>query len=55
MKSLPYSWYIGLTDASLSLFFREGQFYGDTDVLGPMETKGELKPLLDQAFPNQSS
>jgi len=30
--------------------FINGQFYGDTDVLGPMESKGELQPLLEQAF-----
>ena len=25
-------------------------FYGDTDVLDPMEAKGEVEPLLKQAF-----
>ena len=40
---------------TLPKVFINGQFYGDTDVLGPMVTKGELKPLLDQAFANQSS
>jgi monothiol glutaredoxin len=40
---------------TLPKVFINGQFYGDTDVLGPMETKGELKPLLDQAFSKSSS
>jgi len=30
--------------------FINTQSYGDTDVLGPMRTKGELQPLLEQAF-----
>ena len=36
---------------TLPKVFINSQFYGDTDVLGPMQTKGELKPLLEQAFP----
>ncbi len=35
---------------TLPKVFINGQFYGDTDVLGPMQSKGELKPLLEQAF-----
>ncbi len=35
---------------TLPKVFINTQFYGDTDVLGPMQTKGELKPLLEQAF-----
>ena len=35
---------------TLPKVFINGQFYGDTDVLGPMQSKGELKPLLDEAF-----
>jgi len=35
---------------TLPKVFINGQFYGDTDVLGPMETKGELEPLLKEAF-----
>ncbi len=35
---------------TLPKVFINGQFYGDTDVLGPMESKGELQPLLEQAF-----
>jgi monothiol glutaredoxin len=30
--------------------FINGQFYGDTDVLGEMERKGELEPLIKAAF-----
>lgn len=33
--------------------FINGEFYGDTDVLEPMLQNGELKGLLEQAFPNQ--
>ena len=40
-----------LTDwPTLPKVFIDGQFYGDTDVLGPMDAKGELAPLLEQAF-----
>ena len=35
---------------TLPKVFINGQFYGDTDVLGPMQSKGELKPLLEKAF-----
>ncbi len=35
---------------TLPKVFINGQFYGDTDVLEPMQSKGELKPLLEQAF-----
>ena len=35
---------------TLPKVFINGTFYGDTDVLGPMEQKGELQPLLQKAF-----
>jgi monothiol glutaredoxin len=35
---------------TLPKVFINGQFYGDTDVLDPMEKKGELQPLLKQTF-----
>lgn len=35
---------------TLPKVFINGQFYGDTDVLGPMDEKGELAPLLEAAF-----
>ncbi len=35
---------------TLPKVFINGTFYGDTDVLGPMEQKGELQPLLEEAF-----
>ena len=35
---------------TLPKVFINGTFYGDTDVLGPMEEKGELQPLLKDAF-----
>ena len=35
---------------TLPKVFINGNFYGDTDVLGPMEQKGELEPLLKKAF-----
>ncbi len=35
---------------TLPKVFINGTFYGDTDVLGPMEQKGELQPLLKEAF-----
>ncbi len=35
---------------TLPKVFINGKFYGDTDVLGPMESKGELEPLLKEAF-----
>jgi monothiol glutaredoxin len=40
-----------LTDwPTLPKVFIAGKFYGDTDILGPMDEQGELKPLLDEAF-----
>jgi len=35
---------------TLPKVFINGQFYGDTDILGPMQSQGELKPLLEKAF-----
>jgi len=35
---------------TLPKVFINGTFYGDTDILGPMEKKGELEPLLKEAF-----
>jgi monothiol glutaredoxin len=35
---------------TLPKVFINGQFYGDTDILGPMAEKGELQTLLDQTF-----
>ena len=35
---------------TLPKVFINGQFYGDTDILGPMEQKGELQPLLKETF-----
>jgi monothiol glutaredoxin len=35
---------------TLPKVFINGEFYGDTDVLGPMNEQGELKPLLDKVF-----
>ncbi|MDA2910515.1 glutaredoxin [Nitrospiraceae bacterium AH_259_D15_M11_P09] len=35
---------------TLPKVFINGTFYGDTDVLEPMEKKGELVPLLKAAF-----
>ncbi len=35
---------------TLPKVFINGQFYGDTDVLDPMEKKGEIEPLLKAAF-----
>ncbi len=35
---------------TLPKVFINGQFYGDTDVLDPMEKKGEVVPLLKAAF-----
>lgn len=37
---------------TLPKVFIAGQFYGDTDVLGPMAEKGELSTLLAAAFAN---
>jgi monothiol glutaredoxin len=37
-----------LTDwPTLPKVFINGTFYGDTDILGPMHERGELRPLLD--------
>ena len=35
---------------TLPKIFIGGQFYGDTDILAPMQEKGELEPLLKAAF-----
>jgi monothiol glutaredoxin len=35
---------------TLPKVFIDGQFYGDTDILGPMDEKGELGTLLAAAF-----
>jgi monothiol glutaredoxin len=35
---------------TLPKVFIDGQFYGDTDILGPMDQQGELRPLLDKVF-----
>lgn len=35
---------------TLPKVFINGTFYGDTDILEPMEKKGELTPLLKEAF-----
>lgn len=35
---------------TLPKVFINGQFYGDTDVLDPMEAKGEVEPLLKTTF-----
>ena len=35
---------------TLPKVFINGNFYGDTDILDEMEKKGEVKPLLDEAF-----
>lgn len=35
---------------TLPKVFINGQFYGDTDTLEPMDKKGELEPLLKEAF-----
>ena len=35
---------------TLPKVFIDGQFYGDTDILDPMEKKGEVEPLLKTAF-----
>lgn len=36
---------------TLPKVFINGQFYGDTDILGPMAENGELQTLLKEAFP----
>ncbi len=35
---------------TLPKVFIDGNFYGDTDILDEMETKGEVEPLLKTAF-----
>src|SRR6266540_7561826 len=35
---------------TLPKVFINGKFYGDTDILDPMEKKGEIEPLLKEAF-----
>jgi monothiol glutaredoxin len=35
---------------TLPKVFIDGTFYGDTDILNPMEKNGELEPLLEKAF-----
>ena len=35
---------------TLPKVFIDGQFYGDTDILGPMAQNGELAKLLETAF-----
>ncbi len=35
---------------TLPKVFIDGEFYGDTDVLGPMAEKGELQTLLGTVF-----
>jgi monothiol glutaredoxin len=35
---------------TLPKVFIGGQFYGDTDVLGPMAQSGELSKVLEKAF-----
>jgi monothiol glutaredoxin len=35
---------------TLPKVFIDGQFYGDTDILGPMAEKGELQALLEKTF-----
>ncbi len=35
---------------TLPKVFINGKFYGDTDILGPMNEKGELAALLEESF-----
>jgi len=35
---------------TLPKVFIDGQFYGDTDILGPMAQSGELANVLEKAF-----
>jgi monothiol glutaredoxin len=35
---------------TLPKVFIGGKFYGDTDILGPMDESGELRSLLEAAF-----
>lgn len=36
---------------TLPKVFINGNFYGDTDILGPMKENGELDAVLKEAFP----
>jgi monothiol glutaredoxin len=38
---------------TLPKVFIDGKFYGDTDILGPMNENGELKTVLAEAFAGQ--
>ncbi|HMD03434.1 MAG TPA: glutaredoxin domain-containing protein [Candidatus Baltobacteraceae bacterium] len=38
---------------TLPKVFIKGKFYGDTDILGPMDENGELKTVLSEAFAGQ--
>ncbi len=35
---------------TLPKVFINGKFYGDTDILGPMDQSGELRTVLTEAF-----
>src|SRR5579884_125365 len=35
---------------TLPKVFIDGEFYGDTDILGPMAENGELQALLEKTF-----
>ena len=35
---------------TLPKVFIAGKFYGDTDILGPMDQQGELQPILAETF-----
>jgi monothiol glutaredoxin len=37
---------------TLPKVFIDGKFYGDTDILDEMAAKGEVEPLLAEAFKN---
>ena len=39
---------------TLPKVFINGQFYGDTDILDEMAKKGEIEPLLKNAFAEKS-
>jgi monothiol glutaredoxin len=38
---------------TLPKVFIGGKFFGDTDILGPMDENGELKTVLSEAFAGQ--
>ena len=40
---------------TLPKVFINGSFYGDTDILGPMQESGELERVLDAAFATGST